>query len=59
MPQEPSALDGRDPGPEAVPSVSGDPLPMVVHPDATGASQPLPDAPPAPPPGQAFARGPR
>lgn len=59
MPQEPSALDGPDPGPEvATPPVGepsaggpGEPRPPVVHPDATGAAGRAPDAPPAPPPG--------
>jgi putative peptidoglycan lipid II flippase len=51
MPQEPSALDGPDPGSEGAATPSGDPSPLVVHPDATGASTPSPDAPPAPPPG--------
>jgi O-antigen/teichoic acid export membrane protein len=51
MPQEPSALDGRDPGHEVVSSPSGDPPPVVVHPDATGADGPVPGAPAAPPAG--------
>jgi O-antigen/teichoic acid export membrane protein len=51
MPQEPPALDGRDPGPEVVSSPSGDPPPLVVHPDATDAASVDPNAPAAPAPG--------
>jgi O-antigen/teichoic acid export membrane protein len=51
MPQEPSALDGPDPLPESVTPPSGDPRPIVVHPDATDTGRLDPDAPPATPPG--------
>ena len=54
MPQEPSALDGRDPGSEVASSPSGDPPPMVVHPDATDSAEPVPGAPPAPPAGDSL-----
>ena len=51
MPQEPSALDGRDPGHGVASSRSGDPQPLVVHPDATDAASVDPNAPAAPAPG--------
>ena len=42
---------GRTPAPRASSSPSGDPQPIVVHPDATDACALDPDAPPARPPG--------